>query len=617
MSHRGPDDHRLYFGQGVALGARRLSIIDPSTGGQPVSNEDGTVTVVLNGEIYNYRELRRDLERRGHQLRTDGDTETLAHLYEELGPDLVQELRGMFAIAIWDARRHRLIIARDRLGIKPLFYAPLDRGFAFASEMKALLQAPGIDRRPSWPALGHVLSFMVPPATHSMVRGIEKLPPAHRAEVTAAGHRVTRYWDLQFTPDRRASRADLTAQLRATFDDALDLHLRSDVPVGAFLSGGVDSTAVVAAMARRAPGRVQAFTVGFNDPRFDERPYARAAARACGVDLHELVIDDSVDEVLESVIWHLDEPFGDSSAIPTYMVSKLAARHVKVVLTGDGGDELFAGYDKYAVERRERRYDRIPRLLRHALAAVGDRLPPGTRGREFLRHLDYDGAARYLHASMLFDPAEQQRLLRPEALAMVSASDPTSEALRDLTVRGDHWLTALQRCDLSGYLPLDILTKVDRMTMAHSIEARPVLLDHRLVELAATIPSSLQLRGGTRKYLFKEAVRDLVPRSILERRKQGFAAPLAHWFRGAWLDLARDVLLSRRARERGWIDPRYVEHLLQLHAAGRNLDLKLWTLVSLECWCRMFLDTPVRPERLPTFVRRHDPVGVMASQVAG
>jgi asparagine synthase (glutamine-hydrolysing) len=612
MSHRGPDDHQTMIGEGVALGARRLSIIDLETGRQPVSNEDGTITVVQNGEIYNYQELRQDLRRQGHRFRTAGDTETIVHLYEDLGPRLVSELRGMFAFALWDARRRQLLIGRDRLGIKPLYYAELDGGFAFASELKSLLQVPGLRRELNWSAVGHLLSFMVTPGSQSILDGVRKLEPAHWSLISSRGHQTQRYWDVTFEPDTRASEAELVERLRTTLDDAVDLHLRSDVPVGAFLSGGIDSSAVVATMAERAPGRVKTFSIGFREPRYDELPYARRIAEAFGVEHHELVLEPDACGFMEDLVWHLDEPFGDSSAIPTYLVSRLAAEHVKVVLTGDGGDEIFAGYDKYAVERRERRFDLLPGPLRRALGAVGDAMPDGARGRGFLRHLALDGPERYLHASTLFADDEQRRLLQQEAYGLANRADPRAEALRDLAGGNGDWLAALQHCDLRGYLPLDILTKVDRMTMAHSLEARPVLLDHRLVEFAATVPAAFRLRGRTRKYLFKQAMRGRVPQAIIDRPKQGFAVPLAHWFRGAWVDMVRELLLSPRGRQRGLFEPAYVEHLLRLHAGGRNLDLQLWTLVSFEWWCRMFLDgTPeVRPVRTRAAAERRQAAGV-------
>jgi asparagine synthase (glutamine-hydrolysing) len=600
LVHRGPDDEGVYVGAHVAMGMRRLSIIDVAAGHQPLANEDGSIWVVFNGEIYNYKELRDDLRRRGHVFATSTDTETLVHLYEEHGPALVDALRGMFAFAIWDARQRQLLLGRDRLGIKPLFYAPLPDGLAFASELKALLALPDVERDLSWPAVAHVLTFLATPATRSIVDGVQKLDAGHWGLLRHGRPLVTqRYWDVAFVPDTVSTEDELAARVRETLDEAVALHLRSDVPVGAFLSGGVDSSAVVAAMRRQAVTPIKTFSIGFDEPAFDERPHARRVAEACGTEHHELVLTPQDLSIVEELVWHLDEPFGDSSAIPTYMVAKLAAQHVKVVLSGDGGDELFGGYDKYVVEQHERRYDRWPRLLKHACGAIGRRLPHGAPGQRWLSHVALSGARRYVDASTLFAGRELQRLLTSDARHRLAGDEIVAPAAATLDALPAGSLAAMQYWDLHHYLPLDILTKVDRMTMAHSLEARPVLLDHRLVELAATIPESLQVRGTTRKYLFKRAVSDALPDGIAGRRKQGFAVPLARWFRGPWLDFVGDVLLSKTSRERGIVDAAYVEHLLRLNRHGRAMDRELWTLVCFEQWCRTFLDSPARTAARP------------------
>ena len=602
IRHRGPDDQGVYADSHAAIGMRRLSIIDLATGRQPIANEDETVWVVFNGEIYNFEELRGSLERRGHRFRTTTDTEVIVHLYEEVGERVVEHLRGMFAFAIWDTRRRQLMLARDRVGIKPLFYTRLRDGVAFASEIKSILQIPEVERRLSAPALGHLLAFLCTPPTQSIIDGVLKLEPGHRAIVLGDGHiRTERYWDVEFRPDERASEAELAERLCEHLDDAVRVHLRSDVPLGAFLSGGIDSSAIVATMQRMVPGRVKTFSIGFTDRQFDELAHARHVARVFGTEHHELVLEPQALDVAEELTWYLDEPFGDSSAIPTYMVSKLAAEHVKVVLTGDGGDELFGGYQKYVVEQRERTYDRVPPAFRQVLASVGRAMPFGMRGRNFLQHLGFDGARRYLDSVTLFRRLEQEQLLTDGIFEQVSASDPWSAWVAVHKSSDAPWLSTLQYCDLQGYLPLDILTKVDRMTMAHSIEARPPLLDHKLVEFAATIPASLALHGQTTKYLFKRAMRGRLPDSIIERPKHGFAVPLGRWFRGSWSDYVRDILLSDTCRQRGIFNPRYIEQLLRVHDGGRDLDLELWTLVSFEQWCRQYLDRPavslIRPRR--------------------
>jgi asparagine synthase (glutamine-hydrolysing) len=450
----------------------------------------------------------------------------------------------------------------------------------------------------SWSALAHVFTFLATPSTESIVAGIRKLDAGHQMVVGPSGRiDVRRYWDLRFDPRTDASEVQLAEELGALLEESVNLHLCSDVPLGAFLSGGLDSSAVVGLMSRLTPGRVKTFSIGFEDPRYDERPHARLAAETFGTEHHELVVSPHALDVIDDIVWHLDEPFGDSSAIPTYMVSELASEHVKVVLTGDGGDEIFGGYDKYVVEQREREVDRVPAWLRRPLGLVGDRMPIGMTGRRFLRHFALAGGRRYLDASTLFTRRDQASLFQPDVAAEIRDADPLGPAL-DALSRGLPPLSALQYCDVRGYLPLDILVKVDRMTMAHSIEARPPLLDHRLVEFAARIPATMQIRGGTTKFLFKQAVRPFVPPSTIDRPKQGFAVPLGAWFRGPWTGFAKDVLLSSTCRRRGIFAPAYLERLLRVNDQGRNMDRELWTLVSFELWCRAFLDgAPVERAR--------------------
>jgi asparagine synthase (glutamine-hydrolysing) len=620
--HRGPDDEGVYLGDGVALGQRRLSIIDLEGGHQPLSNEDGTVWIVFNGEIYNYRDLRRDLERRGHVFRTDSDTETIVHLYEDQGTRCVDELRGMFAFALWDERRRQLLLARDRMGIKPLYYAERGSELIFASELKPILQLAHVPRTIDWGAAHHLFTFLSTPSTSSIVEGVAKLAPA-RTAVASRAHprlRIEKYWDVQFQPNEKASEGELVEQLRGLLEESVALHQVSDVPVGAFLSGGIDSSAVVALMSAdlkvgpdaRSDRRFKTFSIGFTESGFDELEHARQVAAVFRTDHHDLVLQPDVVQVVEDLTWYLDEPFGDTSAIPTFMVSKLAAEHVKVVLSGDGGDELFAGYEKYVVEQRERRFDRIPRPLRSVAGAIGRLLPEGMTGRRFLRHLALDGPDRYLDASAMFRADEIRRLFRPEAVERLMRHDPLSESLATLGTYGEEWLSAVQYRDLHTYLPLDILTKVDRATMAHSLEARPPLLDHRLAEFAATIPAAYRLRGGTTKYLFKQAMRGILPDAIIDRPKHGFAVPIAAWLRGDLAEFSRALLLSDVCRQRGFFDMAHVERLLALNARGRDLDLQLWTMMSFELWCQRFLDpaprqqpAPVRPARrlAPAIVR--------------
>jgi asparagine synthase (glutamine-hydrolysing) len=598
MAHRGPDGEGFYMAPGVGLGMRRLSIIDLETGNQPIGNEDGTVWVVMNGEIYNFQSLRQELLALGHSFSSATDTEVIVHLYEELGARCVERLRGMFAFAVWDVRRRRVLVARDRVGIKPLYYAEVDGRLLFASELKAILQLPEVERRLDPDALASVFAFLTSPARHSVVAGVRKLEPGHLLVAGADGQvRVRPYWDVKFEPEHGRDETYFVERLRELLHESVKLHLVSDVPLGAFLSGGLDSSSVVATMARVASGPVKTFAIGFQDPDFDERAHARRVAERFGTDHRELVVEPAALDVIEDIVWHLDEPFGDPSAIPTYMVSKLAREDVTVVLSGDGGDELFAGYDKYRVEQRERRYGALPPLVRGALSLAGRLMPDGMRGRNFVRHFSLRGWDRYIDALTLFRPDEERRLFRPEVIATLSRRDPWREEADRLARAGGDWLTALQYHDLKAYLPLDILTKVDRMSMAHSLEARVPLLDHKVVEFAATIPPELRLRdGGQTKHIFKRAMRGTLPDTIIDRPKHGFAVPLDRWFRGPLAEFSRDLLLSQRSRERGILEPAYVEALLERHRRGRPLDFQLWTLIAFEQWCRTFLDTR-RPRR--------------------
>jgi asparagine synthase (glutamine-hydrolysing) len=590
---RGPDDVGYYINGSVGLGMRRLSIIDLATGQQPVHNEDGTIQLVLNGEIYNFQELRAEMEARGHRFYTASDTEVIVHLYEEFGADCVDRLRGMFAFALWDERHKKLLLARDRLGIKPLFFGEFDGKLVFASELKALLQLPWVKRELNWSSMAHLFAFSTTPQNESIIDGIRKLQPGHVLTIEhGKSPRISCYWDVRFDSDTVHDEDYFVEGLREHLKESVRLRMICDVPFGAFLSGGVDSSAVVATMTRLSDLPVKTFTIGFPEKEFNEITHAREVAKAFGTEHHELILEPDVIGILKDLAWHLDEPFGDSSAIPTYMVSQLAAQHVKVVLTGDGGDELFAGYDKYSVEQRERRYRHIPSLLRSLLGTVGGLMAEGMKGRNFLRHIALNGSDRYLDAGTLFDRRAHSTLFQESASERILAEDPWQDLAAGLSRDDSHWLSAIQYLDFKNYLPLDILTKVDRMSMTHSLEARVPLLDHKLVEFAATIPPELKLHNGRTKHIFKQALKGILPEQIIDRPKQGFAVPLGRWFRGELNGFVRDLLLSPTSRARNIFNPAYIEKLLLLQGRGRPLDLQLWTLISFELWCRTFLDRP-------------------------
>ena len=595
IAHRGPDDEGFYFGPGVGLGMRRLSIIDLDSGRQPIRNEDGTVWVVFNGEIYNFRELRQQLEGLGHVFYTRTDTETIVHLYEEYGKRAVDHLRGMFTFALWDERKRQLFIARDRVGIKPLYYAETGGRILFASELKSILELADVERKLSWSAVSHLFTFLSTPPAEAIIEGVHKLEPGHILTATPGRAPVIEpYWDLKFEPDYGREEGYFVDRVRELLDESVRLHMVSDVPVGAFLSGGIDSSAIVATAAALTAEPLKTFSIGFSEPDYNELEHARTVATQFRTDHRELTLGPDALDQLENLAWYLDEPFGDSSAIPTYMVSKLAAQSVKVVLSGDGGDELFAGYDKYLVERRERSRTPLPAFARRVLGKIARTMPDGMRGRNFLRHMSLTGAERYLDACSLFPRDDMRKLFRPDAFELLAPYEPWRSKAACMESGNGNWLSALQRLDVKNYLPLDILTKVDRMSMAHSIETRVPLLDHKLVEFAATIPPEMNLRGGTTKYVLKQAMRGILPNGIIDRPKHGFAIPLGYWFRGKLGAYVRDLLLGESARRRGYFNASYIENLVAQHERGRNLDLQLWTLISFELWARVFLDRGAR-----------------------
>ncbi|HSN33983.1 MAG TPA: asparagine synthase (glutamine-hydrolyzing), partial [Ideonella sp.] len=529
--HRGPDENGQYVDDRCALGMRRLSIIDLGGGTQPIADEARRYFIVFNGEIYNYRELRAGLLQRGHTFTTTSDTEVIVHLFEERGAAVVDQLAGMFGFAVWDRQRQELVLARDRLGIKPMYYAVTPRGLVFGSELKSLLCHPDVRRTVSPEALSYYLTFGATPGEQSILDGVRKLPPGHLIRYRAGELTVRRYWDLQASEEDLDPR-DAAAEVRQLLRDAVRSHLVADVPVGAFLSGGIDSASVVGTMAELG-ARPKTFSIGFDEGEWNELDYARLIAKKFGTDHHELVVRPDAWALTEKLVWFLDEPFADVSAIPTYLVSQLAAQHVKVVLSGDGGDEVFAGYERYAWSvAEERRFGWLPRPARWALTGLAAALPDRARGKNFLRHIAQPAHLRYVDGESLFPMPAKLRLLGPELISALTrrhadALAPTHDRVALLDGAPGDLTRRLMYLDTMTYLPLDILTKVDRMTMAHSLEARPPLLDHTLVERVFRMPSALKLaRDGTQKAVFKQAVADLLPREILTRPKRGFGVPI-------------------------------------------------------------------------------------------
>jgi asparagine synthase (glutamine-hydrolysing) len=604
ITHRGPDDEGTLVEGTAAIGMRRLSIIDLAGGHQPLSGCDPALSVVFNGEIYNFLELRPLLEARGHRFRTHSDTEAIVHAYEEFGPDCVEHLRGMFAFALWDSRARRLFIARDRAGEKPLYHTLTPEGtFIFGSELKCLLEHREVRREVDPEALDAYLTFGYVPDPLAVFRGVEKLPPGHT--LTLEGGRVTveQYWDFVYEPVTDARPAeDYLEELRALLEESVRMRLIADVPLGAFLSGGVDSSAVVGLMARASNRPVKTFSIGFNEDSYNELRYARVAAREFGTEHHEFVVTPEICSVVDELVWHFDEPFADSSAIPTYVVSKLAREHVKVVLSGDGGDELFAGYTRYLTDRRRRGFARLPRFVREGLMQrAGRALPHGAWGRNFIHNVAFDALDRYVEDISLFTRLNKRSLYAEGFRAGLSDwLDAAPARFREHAARArtGEQLDALLYLDSKTYLPGDILTKVDRMSMAASLEARVPLLDHKLIEFVTRIPAALKLNGTETKHIFKLALGGLVPAAILERPKQGFGVPIERWINERLRERVRGTLEEARTRQRGLFEQAYVNLLLDEHERRRRDHAhELWALFMLELWHRTFVDDGGAPAR--------------------
>jgi asparagine synthase (glutamine-hydrolysing) len=595
LVHRGPDDEGLFTDGRVALGSRRLSVIDVEGGHQPLATPDGAVQVLLNGEIYNYRELRRELESQGARLRTRSDTETVAHLYQRRGLDFLAPLNGMFALAVWDARRRRLVLARDRLGIKPLYYWLDDAFVVFASEIKPLLAStlvpPVLDAEA---ARDYSLMLQVP-APRAILRGVRKLAAGHLLVVEGEAVTARAYWRPPAEAPRAGRLRDQADELRALFDDAVALQMRSDVPYGAFLSGGVDSGAIVAAMAVRSPTPVKTFSIGFpGHPRHDERAHARTVARRFGTEHHEVMFEPPVVGRLPEIVYYFDEPFADAAMLPTFTLAEFARRHVTVVLTGDGGDEIFAGYDRYRSEVLGRWAERLPAALRHAIVAGAERHPlrADRPAAEWLRQavrklsgLDLPEDERYARHFQAFTPAGW-REVAGEALRSLSPDQTTAEQRAIFSEAGAaDFLGRRMYFDVRTSLPDQMLTKVDRATMAHGLEARVPFLDHRLVEFALRLPQEAKFRPWRLKHLPKVAFAGRLPRSLLHRRKHGFELPLDEWLRGPLRAFVRDTLTPAALAGHGVFDGRGVSALIDAHEARRrNCSREIFGILVFQLW---------------------------------
>ncbi|MBI5167598.1 MAG: asparagine synthase (glutamine-hydrolyzing) [candidate division NC10 bacterium] len=620
LYHRGPDDEGIFIDGPIGLGHRRLAIIDLSPAGhQPMANEDGSIWIVFNGEIYNFQELRLILEDKGHRFRSNSDTEVIIHLYEEKGTDCLRNLRGMFAFALWDAKDRTLFLVRDRLGKKPLFYYVDKNAFLFASEPKAILQDPRVKAEPDLEAIHHYLTYGYVPSPYSAFKGIRKLPPAHYLLLKDGGLHIERYWKLSYAKKRSGdpslgwvprgqgsgekAEEEICQEILDRLREAVKIRLISDVPLGAFLSGGIDSSTVVALMSELNSEPVKTFSIGFQEKEYDELKYARLVAQRFGTDHHELTVKPDAVEVLPKLVWHYNEPFADSSAIPTYYVAQVTRKYVTVALNGDAGDENFAGYERYLANQLACLYEKIPSMLREGMEWAVQRTPDSGRPKgllhrtkRFFEAISEEPRRRYSRWISHFNNSRKEELYTDEFKARVGPIDSVELLLKAYTASDAHdFIDATLDVDVNMYLPEDLLVKVDIASMANSLEARSPFLDHLFMEFVASLPSHLKLRGRTTKYIFKKAVKGLLPGGVIDRPKMGFGVPIDHWFRNELREMAYDVLLGHRAMERGYFRRDSVQKLLDEHTTGKaSWHYLLWNLLMLELWHRMFIDEAIR-----------------------
>jgi asparagine synthase (glutamine-hydrolysing) len=596
ITHRGPDDEGFYFKNQIALGMRRLSIIDLAGGHQPISNEDGTVWVVFNGEIYNYRELREGLLARGHQLKTNSDTETIVHLYEDYGDDLVQYLNGMFGFALWDERRQRLLVARDRMGEKPLYFTQTDEAFVFASELKAVVQHPSVERRVNLLALRKYLQYEFVPSPHTMLEGIHKLLPAHRLIFEKGSWRTEKYWQLSYDGKRlKIGEEDAAEEVRNRLREAVRMRLVSDVPLGVLLSGGIDSSTMAEMACEAAGGRVKTFSIAFEEKSFDESSYARKVAAQLGTEHYEQRFTErDMLDIVPEIPRLLDEPLGDGSLIPTFLLSRFTRQHVTVALGGDGGDELFAGYPTYGAHRMARLYQMIPGFVRSGLIEpVVAGLPVSTenlsldfKAKRFVRGASHGAGTRHTIWMGSYDAVEQRKLLRPEIVAAYPDERVFDEVLPYDRLNGNgNLIEQMMKLDAAHYLSECVLFKVDRASMAASLETRAPFLDHTFIEFVLKLPIEMKLKGLTGKYILKKAMRGRLPDDVIDRPKKGFGMPVAKWVKGELRSLVRDTFSPERLNRRGLFNADYVQRMLDEHERGLADHRKLiWTLLMFEMW---------------------------------
>ena len=602
LIHRGPDDEGYHFDGEIGLGHRRLSIIDLQKGHQPLSNEDGTVWIVFNGEIYNFPELRRKLESLNHHFSTNTDTEVIVHLYEEFGPECVTQLRGMFAFGIWDRPRRRLFLARDHVGQKPLFFYQKNGKFAFASEAKALLKSGLLDAQLDTAAMNHLISLRFIPETRTMFRGIQKLPAGHWMIYENGRYQIQKYWNLGYTSKLTGSEEQVVHTLKDLLLETVKSHLISDVPLGAFLSGGIDSSTVASIMALISPDRISTFSIGVQEQDFNELPYARLVAKKYGTNHHESVVESDLVRLLPRLIWHMDEPL-DPFAFGVYQVAQMTRQHVKVALGGDGGDELFVGYDRYVGNRLVDYYCFLPAWFRkQVLRPVIELIPDSYTYNSFAQKIRWvnemslrSGGYRYAEsmAFLRFPHEMKSELFTPSLLKELDGEFNSTDKILQFfeSDNAEDLVDRMLYTDMMTRMPEHLLLIVDHMTMAHGLEDRSPLMDHRLVEFAASIPASMKLKGRQLKYIFRRVAKDFLPEELLTRRKQGFSFPLAYWMRGPLGNLLENLFLESRLAEAGCFHRSYMLRLLKQHRSGRaDHNYSLWMLLNLELWWRIYID---------------------------
>ena len=594
IQHRGPDDEGYFVQRNIGLCMRRLSIIDVAGGHQPMYSEDRTIWTVLNGEIYNFRELKRDLQSRGHVFATESDTEVIIHLYEEYGENFVDHLNGMFAIALWDRNLQKLLLVRDRVGIKPLYYAEGKGQFLFASELKAILAAGTIERDVDYEALDLYLTYGYIPAPYTIFKSVRKLMPGHILRHEQGSLSAKKYWDLQFHESPEMDEHEWVDRILKTLKKSVKRRLMSEVPLGAFLSGGIDSSLVVALMSEMSDKPVNTFSIGFDENEFNELPAARMTSKHFGTNHTEFVVQPNALDIIPKLARGFDEPFADSSAIPTYYVSQLAREHVTVALSGDGGDELFGGYYRYVGNPLHQYTDSLPSFVRQSvIGKMGERLPAGFRAKQFLTSAGYAKEERYFEWIDVFSDAAREGLYQQQTREHLNGFNSHALATSKMAAtKSSSHITRFCYFDLKTYLPDDILKKVDMTSMMHSLEVRVPILDHELIELSAQIPPDLKINNGDKKYIFKQAARRILPENILTRKKQGFAVPLKSWFRHELKDLAYDTLLSKKHAERGLFKEDNIQHMLDSHVSGKEDNSSMiWSLLSLELWHGAWVDS--------------------------